>query len=235
MNRLMILAVLLAIHANLFGQFDFCPDTTKMEDYKTKTRNVIGLVPSKARVTNGWAIGWSTGLDTYCDCSMENIRINGLHTNVSPFQMFVACVTVMMSPFALFIPETYQKNENFWDYDTVSINNQLNGVAIGLFEVSDDFCMQGVQITALYHSLGKLNGFSANLVYSDYQYLNGVMISGVYNKTKKGKGLQIGLVNMAKEMRGVQIGLWNVNQKRKLPLINWNFKHTKEQETNEQE
>jgi hypothetical protein len=61
------------------------------------------------------------------------------------------------------------------------------------------------------------------------------MISGVFNKTKKGNGVQIGLVNMAKEMRGVQIGLWNVNQKRKLPLINWNFKRTKEQDTNEQE
>ena len=209
------------VQTNLFGQFD-CLDETDMEAYKNKKHHVIGFVPSKARVTNGWAIGWSTSLN-YC-ASMENIRVNGLYTNVSPFQMLLAGAAIAMTPVALFIPETYQKNENFWDYDTVSINNQLNGVAIGLFEVSDDFCMQGVQITALYHSLGKLNGFSANLVYSDYQYLNGVMISGVYNKTKKGKGLQIGLVNMAKEMRGVQIGLWNKTGKRGLPIINISFK-----------
>ena len=221
MNRLMILSLLLAIHANLFGQSN-CLDETDMEAYKNKKHHVIGFVPSKARVTNGWAIGWSAGLD-HC-AYMENIRVNGLYTNVSPFQMFLACVTVMMSPFALFIPETYQKNENFWDYDTEIINNQLNGVSIGLFEETDNFCMQGVQITALESKMGKLNGFSANLVCSDYQYLNGVVISGVYNKTKKGNGLQIGLVNVAKEMRGVQIGLWNKTGKRGLPIINMSFK-----------
>ena len=218
------------IQINLFGQFN-CLDST--EDYKNKTHNVIGLVPSKARVTNGWAIGWSTDI-SHC-AYMDSIRVNGLYTNISPFQMFIAGSAIVMTPFVLFMPETYKKNEYFWEYDSTSINNQINGVSIGLFEVGEDFCMQGVQVTALYHNMGKLNGFSITLVGTDYQYLNGVMVSGIFNKTKKGNGLQIGLVNMAKEMRGVQIGLWNVNQKRKLPLINWNFKRTKEQETNEQE
>jgi hypothetical protein len=40
------------------------------------------------------------------------------------------------------------------------------------------------------------------------------------------KGVQIGLINKSKKLKGLQIGLWNVNQKRKLPLINWNFKIT---------
>jgi hypothetical protein len=43
-------------------------------------------------------------------------------------------------------------------------------------------------------------------------------------------GLQIGIVNKSKNLRGIQIGIWNVNQKRKLPLLNWNFKQTKEKE-----
>ena len=43
------------------------------------------------------------------------------------------------------------------------------------------------------------------------------------NKTKKGNGLQIGLVNVAKEMRGVQIGLWNKTGKRGLPIINMSW------------
>jgi phage replication-related protein YjqB (UPF0714/DUF867 family) len=84
--------------------------------------------------------------------------------------------------------------------------------------------MQGVQIAALGSRMGKLNGFSANLVFSDYQYLNGVMVAGIFNKTKKGGGLQIGLVNISKEMRGVQIGLWNKIGKRGLPIINMSLK-----------
>ena len=207
---------------NLFGQIN-CLDSTRMEEYKNKTRNLIGLVPSNARVTNGWAIGWCTSLDCYCSY-MDSIRINGLHTNVSPFQIFVAGMAIAMTPFALFMSDTYKKNEYFWVYDTISINNQLNGVSIGLFEATEAFCMQGVQITALGSIMGKLNGFSVTFGASDYQYLNGVMISGVFNKTKKGNGLQIGLVNMAKEMKGVQIGLWNKIGKRGLPIINMSFK-----------
>jgi len=195
-----------------------------MEDYKNKTRNIIGLVPSNARVTNGWAIGWCTSLDCYC-AYMDSIRINGLYTNISPLQIIIAGMTIAMTPFALFMPDTYKKrNEYFWVYDTVSINNQLNGVSIGLFELTEDFCMQGVQITALGSKMGKLNGFLVTLVYSDYEYLNGVIVSGIFNKTKKGNGLQIGLVNIAKEMRGVQIGLWNKIGKRGLPIINMSFK-----------
>ena len=143
---------------------------------------------------------------------------------MSPFQIFVAGMVIAMTPFALFMSDTYKKNEYFWVYDTISINNQLNGVSIGLFEATEAFCMQGVQITALGSIMGKLNGFSVTFGASDYQYLNGVMISGVFNKTKKGNGLQIGLVNMAKEMQGVQIGLWNKIGKRGLPIINMSFK-----------
>ncbi len=38
------------------------------------------------------------------------------------------------------------------------------------------------------------------------------------------KGLQIGVVNKAKRLRGIQLGIWNINERRKLPLINWNFR-----------
>lgn len=44
---------------------------------------------------------------------------------------------------------------------------------------------------------------------------------------KEFKGLQIGIRNKSDNMKGIQIGLWNVNGKRKLPIINWNFKNLK--------
>jgi hypothetical protein len=53
--------------------------------------------------------------------------------------------------------------------------------------------------------------------------MNGVQLGGLANFSKKMDGLQIALFNKSENFRGLQIGLWNVNQKRKLPFINWNF------------
>jgi len=53
--------------------------------------------------------------------------------------------------------------------------------------------------------------------------MNGLQI-GISNTGRRARGLQIGLVNESDNLKGVQIGLWNVNKKRKLPIINWNFK-----------
>ena len=48
--------------------------------------------------------------------------------------------------------------------------------------------------------------------------------SGLTNYAVKLNGIQIGLYNTSKKLYGLQIGLWNVNQKRKFPIVNWNFK-----------
>ena len=221
-RRIFLLISFTIVFTNLFGQFS-CSDSPKMNDYRNRTHNVIGLVPSNARITNGWSIGWSTDI-SHCSY-MDSIRINGLYTNISPFQIFVAGMAIAIIPYTPFLSNADKKNE--YEYDSISINNQLNGVSIGLFELGDDFCMQGVQITALYHSMGQLNGFSITSIGADYQSLNGLVISGIFNRTKKGKGLQIGLLNKAKEMQGVQIGLWNKIGKRGLPLINMSFKNNK--------
>jgi hypothetical protein len=37
------------------------------------------------------------------------------------------------------------------------------------------------------------------------------------------RGLQIGIFNASKHTKGVQLGIWNKNEKRKLPIINWNL------------
>ena len=201
---------------NLFGQWN-CSDSTKIRSHN----NVIGFVPSNAKVTNGWAIGWNVGL-VYCSYN-DSVQINGLHTNISPLQFFFAAFMLPMLPFALLHEGFYLYREHD-NYDSI-IDKRLNGVSIGLFELGDDFCVQGLQITGLYHGMGKLNGLSITLGASSYQYFNGVMISGIQNKTKKGNGVQVGLTNKAKEMQGIQIGLWNKIGKRGLPIINMSFKN----------
>lgn len=66
----------------------------------------------------------------------------------------------------------------------------------------------------------KVNGFAFNLFCNKYYIVNGVEL-GIQNQAHKVNGLQIGLFNRCVEINGLQIGLWNVNEKRKLPLINW--------------
>jgi len=98
----------------------------------------------------------------------------------------------------------------------------------------------GISIAGLTNTIERANGivigFGGNEVYQG----NGIMLSSVWGNGvmrfngiqisaenyifEKGRGIQIGLFNSAKNFRGIQLGLWNKNDKRSLPLINWQFK-----------
>lgn len=227
MNRIFILIIFIISFSDSFGQFN-CLDTTRFDLNKQKFHNFVGLVPSNARVTNGWAIGWSTSVDDYC-AYMTPIQINGLYTNISPLQIIVATMGVSMGIVSLFMPETYKNNSpDTTSYDKITITHKLNGVSVGLFEQGEEFSVQGLQLTGLGHKMLKLNGVSLSVIASEYKHFNGLMISGIFNKTYKGKGVQIGLFNKTKRINGIQIGLWNKIGKRGLPLINMSFKKEKQ-------
>jgi hypothetical protein len=66
----------------------------------------------------------------------------------------------------------------------------------------------------------KVNGLAINLFANKYYVVNGIAL-GIQNQAHKVNGLQIGLFNRCVELNGLQIGLWNVNEKRKLPIVNW--------------
>lgn len=222
--KIYLLTFLLAISALTVQGQSKCQDSTKFDIYKNKTHNIIGFIPCNARITNGLGIGWSSTISDYC-AHMDSIRINGTYINFSPFQVFVAGAGITMLPFVLFMPETYRNLEADTSiYIESKTGNQLNGLGISLFEIGDDFTFNGLHILILANSSEKLNGVSATLFYNEYKKFTGVMLSGVYNKTIEGKGLQIGLVNNSKKMTGLQIGLWNKIGKRGLPFLNMSFK-----------
>lgn len=52
--------------------------------------------------------------------------------------------------------------------------------------------------------------------------MNGMQIGG-NNYAKKMYEIQIGIINKSNKTKGIQIGLWNINEKRKFPILNWNF------------
>ncbi len=135
-----------------------------------------------------------------------------------------------------------------------SVTQQIHGLNLstGTFEGIDAYGISitgfmhysrknnGISIAGLTNSIERANGiivsFGGNEVYQG----NGIMLSSVWGNgakrfngvqisvenhiLEKGRGVQIGLFNDAKNFRGIQLGLWNKNDKRSLPLINWNFK-----------
>jgi hypothetical protein len=108
-------------------------------------------------------------------------------------------------------------------YGAGSMTEQVNGISTGLFmNVTER--QNGVQGSIGFNITYELNGAQIALIgNSNRGRVRGAQISA-QNETRELKGLQIGLVNKTSKIKGIQLGLWNVNDKRKRPLINWNFR-----------
>ncbi|MEM0577539.1 LA_2272 family surface repeat-containing protein [Flavobacterium polysaccharolyticum] len=105
------------------------------------------------------------------------------------------------------------------------IHFQVNGISTSLFM---NFTQRhNGLMTALFNDAYYMNGLQVGLGNNGFK-TKGVQIGGIGNYAREMKGVQIGLYNKSEKFKGIQIGLWNVNQKRKLPLINWNFKQDNE-------
>lgn len=96
------------------------------------------------------------------------------------------------------------------------IDFKTNGLSLAIFNFSQ--VHNGLQL-GVFNETYKSNGFQMG-VFNGTEYFKGVQF-GASNSGTFFKGLQIGLFNKTTELKGVQIGLWNINNKRKLPLINW--------------
>lgn len=101
-----------------------------------------------------------------------------------------------------------------------------NGVSVNFYN-NTSATLNGVHISGFANNSIKGNGLSMAFLGNYSEDFAGMQVAA-FNESKKMKGMQIGLVNKSKEMKGLQIGFWNENEKRKLPLINWNFKSKKE-------
>ncbi|ERJ59870.1 LA_2272 family surface repeat-containing protein [Sphingobacterium paucimobilis] len=81
---------------------------------------------------------------------------------------------------------------------------------------------KGLSLAGGWNIIDKQNGVQLSIIANSSYYMSGVQISA-FNFIHSGTGLQIGLLNRSRNFKGMQLGLWNVNQKRSLPIINWNF------------
>lgn len=179
---------------------------------------IIGFIPSKANNIFGIAIG-PIGSEAICNKPYTKYS-HGLNVQI-PGQGILQVFYILNSPFKQSYKTDIIENE-ILVADTSYKRVIHNGLLLSLLGTFSDQ-VNGVSISG-WMSLGKnINGVSANLLWNLYYEINGLSI-GVFNSSLVMQGVQIGFINKTIKLKGVQIGFWNRNEKRSLPLVNWNFK-----------
>ncbi len=100
-----------------------------------------------------------------------------------------------------------------------------NGIQIAGGSTGSIFS-NGIIVSYINASVHTGNGIQISS-FNDYVNFTGLqvgLVNDIDGISENFSGLQIGLYNCAKKLKGVQLGLINKNEKRTLPLINWNFK-----------
>ena len=102
-------------------------------------------------------------------------------------------------------------------------SERINGICLSGSGNMGEYNINGIALGFIGQANTKLNGISAGLMMNFALAHNGIQLSVHRNECYAMNGIQIGIVNISKRTRGIQLGLWNKNEKRKLPIINWNF------------
>jgi len=186
-----------------------------------KNKSVVGFIPAINSRINGLALGLA--IESLNDNDTSLTFVNGISIEIIGFGILLP-----LSPSS----PVYLEKESFYedDYNLDSIvnsydstNYKVNGLSISTFGiVGHDLKINGLNLSGFCTLTGKMNGLSVSLLINASDVVNGISL-GLINTTIQSKGLQIGLYNQTKRLKGFQIGLWNVNEKRSLPLINWNL------------
>lgn len=196
----------------------------------------IAFTPAKNKTVNGIGIGiFMNGV--FGDTKVDSSKINGLSIEI--IGVGVGLPLAPSSPIYTESEEFYLNDDNLASairaYDKSVFT--VNGLSIspgGL--AGHDINMSGFNISGLNTLTGKMNGVSVSILFNLSGVVNGISIGslnetmkthglqiGFINHTTQLKGIQLGLFNKTIHLKGFQIGLWNKNNKRGLPIINWDF------------
>jgi hypothetical protein len=177
----------------------------------------------------------------------NNININGIsiglgsfnfepkntNTNGIKIELIGAGIVAPLIPGT----PTSSSDSSFNSYMAKSRSEKISGLNIAGFGSFCDCQINGLLVGFIGHISTEVNGVSGAILMNYSESHNGLQIAmftetfkmtglqfGLRNNANKTKGVQIGLFNNGGKMKGVQIGLWNENEKRSLPLVNWDFK-----------
>ena len=149
--------------------------------------------------------------------------VYGVELDLNPLGLF----TSMLMVFEALDPELHQPDgtvEGLEKYPPAYVK-KIYGLQVGTMYAAGESIIYGLDIS-LWSFESTVNGASISGVMNKQYIVNGLTVATLGNHNISCHGVQIGLINTCSDLQGVQFGLWNVNQRRKLPLINWNFKRT---------
>lgn len=128
----------------------------------------------------------------------------------------------MIAPFAPASPSLIEDSA-FKNMNTKKFGEKINGINIAATGNLNDYIINGISLGYMGQINSKVNGISAAGFVNYAAIHNGIQVAVFINDAYIMRGLQIGIFNTSKHTKGVQIGVWNKNEKRKLPIINWNL------------
>ncbi|MFT6166124.1 MAG: hypothetical protein ACJASF_000809 [Vicingaceae bacterium] len=201
----------------LFFIFPFFLSGQPLKDSVKQKRYGIVFTPTRAAVSSGLIIG-PIGSESICGYPYYK-KSNGLG-----IQLIGQGIFLMFSPFDSY-SHMGKEVKNPTPLDSLQNQDLLraihNGVLVSpLGALSTK--INGITLSPIAGMGDKVNGVALNILRNQYLYVNGIEL-GLLNEAGKVNGLQIGLINLTTELKGFQFGLWNVNEKRKLPILNWGF------------
>lgn len=125
--------------------------------------------------------------------------------------------------FAAFVPSSpvSETDSAFQAFKKQVVSEKVYGVSVSLTGTICNCTVNGISVGGIGQIQGRINGISFSPI-SFTEVHNGLQLA-VYSQTYKMNGIQIGFVNNSSRTRGIQLGLWNKNEKRSLPILNWNF------------
>ena len=204
----------------------FVSINTFSQEYNKKTRYLLGTFHTQNTTINGVSLGVFT--------SGKYVKTNGIRLE-TPGIGFIA----FMANNSLIPNRETTEIVNGINISSGTIGNvSYNGITLALV-VQNGTVSNGIAIAGMWNAMGISNGIQASVLLNETttskgvqisignntDIMKGIQIGGANYANKEMKGIQVGLYNESKKTKGIQIGLWNVNEKRKLPILNWNFKN----------
>ncbi|MFS4430146.1 LA_2272 family surface repeat-containing protein [Chryseobacterium sp. GVT01B] len=205
-TRILFAAVL------LFNSLAYASDSLKADSLKPR---FIAASPSKnVRNVNGILFKYYDEEDHF-----KPKKVNGLGMGFNFLGIFLPPLML----FNLQLPG----NDDYVMVPREKMNT-INGLQLSLINM-EPTVTNGleVNVSSNINTYAVTNGVSVSPFFNLHHEMKGVSAAPLANIGHKCRGLQIGLYNKCEDFRGIQIGGWNENGKRKLPLINWNFKKQK--------
>ncbi|GGX22076.1 LA_2272 family surface repeat-containing protein [Aquimarina muelleri] len=210
--------------------------SSQSQEYNQNNKYLFWTFHTKNTTVNGISIGAFP--------SNQFVKTNGIRLEIPGFGFLAPLgngspISNVISVDEKFDRKKYHFNEivNGINVSTGTIGSvNFNGITIAAIAQFGELS-NGVAIAGVWNAMDKSNGAQLSLFFNEAIYLSGIQIAlsnsailmnglqiGAVNYGQTVRGIQIGIFNKSKNTRGIQLGLWNSNEKRKTPILNWNFK-----------